>query len=219
MKKNRLKLRNGLGVRTSTHPPSPKPVALATGPNGRISKKHLRIQIFAREYLIDFNGKRAAEAAGLKQPAMASSRLLTDPACVAEIERLMQERAKRCDIKADTVLEELIQIGFSDIGKYMTWDNTGVTLYDLKNLPDGASRCIAMVSEKTTTTKRGETRRLSVKLYDKTKALEMIGRHLGMFLDKLKVEGFELKKDPKDMTTEEIVTNLRHLKLIQGGKS
>lgn len=188
------------------------------GQNGLSVKRRFRIAVFAREYIIDFNGARAAREAGYKNPAVAASRLLTDPACIAEIEKLMKERADRCDIKADAVLQELAEIGFSDIGDYLSWGKTGVKMHDLEKLPKGASRCVAMVSEKTSETKFGETRRLSFKLHDKTKALEMIGRHIGMFVDKLRIEDATLDKDPKDMSTQELISNIRRLKLIQGGK-
>ena len=46
---------------------------------------------------------------------------------------------------------------------------------------------------------------IEVRLNDKVKALELIGRHLGMFNDKLEVKGeIETSNPLKDLTTEEL---------------
>ena len=49
--------------------------------------------------------------------------------------------------------------------------------------------CIASVKVKTIPTDDGAITEREVKTYDKLKALELLGKHLGMFTDKLKVEG------------------------------
>ncbi len=52
------------------------------------------------------------------------------------------------------------------------------------------------------------------KLYDKQKALELIGRHLGMFNDKLELQGKVETNNPlQGLTTEELkkLINDRHI--------
>ena len=52
-------------------------------------------------------------------------------------------------------------------------------------MSEDAARCVSEVSE--TVTKDGGSIRF--KLHDKTKALDLLGRHFGMFKDKLEVSG------------------------------
>jgi hypothetical protein len=63
-------------------------------------KTDARTEIFVREYLIDFNGTRAAIAAGYSERGaeVAASRLLRNPKAQKLIEKLTAERAKRLDI-------------------------------------------------------------------------------------------------------------------------
>lgn len=48
---------------------------------------------------------------------------------------------------------------------------------------------MASVKVKRFPTKEGEGIEREIKFYDKTKALDLAGRHLGMFKDKLEVSG------------------------------
>lgn len=45
---------------------------------------------------------------------------------------------------------------------------------------------------------------LQVKMYDKAKALELLGRHLGMFKDKVEVSGLEEEKKKLDDILQQI---------------
>ena len=60
-------------------------------------------------------------------------------------------------------------------------------------LKDGATEddtaAIASVKVKTIPTKEGEGIEREIKLTDKLKALELLGKHLGMFKDKLEIQG------------------------------
>ena len=70
---------------------------------------------FCKEYIIDFNATRAAEAAGYKPKAarQQGSENLSKPYIQEEIARLMKARNERTEISADKVINELAKIGFS----------------------------------------------------------------------------------------------------------
>ena len=70
---------------------------------------------FCKEYIIDFNATRAAEAAGYsKKTAYASgAENLRKPQIQEEIKRLMGARNERTEVNADKVINELAKIGFS----------------------------------------------------------------------------------------------------------
>lgn len=57
---------------------------------------------------------------------------------------------------------------------------------------------IASVRVKRFPTKDGEGTEREIKMHDKTKALELLGRHFGMFKDKVEVSGLEEEKKKLD---------------------
>lgn len=144
-------------------------------------------QRFVEEYLIDLNATQAAVRAGYSEKTAYSigEENLKKPVIAKEIERALNERSKRTEITADMVLAELARIGFSNMAHYAKWNPDGVTLTDSDNLTDDAARCVAEVSQ--TVTAEGGT--VKFKLHDKVSALEKLGRHLGMFTEKVEVTG------------------------------
>jgi phage terminase small subunit len=83
------------------------------------------------------------------------------------------------------VLKELAKIGFTDMRNYTTWGANGVILKQSDELTPEQTAAISEVSE--TISKDGGS--IKFKLHDKVSALEKIGRHLGMFNDKLQLDG------------------------------
>ena len=128
---------------------------------------------FCDEYLIDLNATQAVIRAGYKingdnSAASIGSQLLKDAAVEKEVAKQMAERSKRTGINQDRVVQELARIAFVRATDVIT--------------PDDASI-------KTTTSEKGVTVEREVKLNDKMKALELLGKHLGMFTDKVNLEG------------------------------
>ena len=129
-------------------------------------------KIFCQEYLIDLNATQAAIRAGysVKTAQEQSSRLLSNVMVQREIERLKAERSRRTGITADRVLQDVI-------------DSEDATVRDSAGTDDTAA--IASVKVKIIPTKDGNGIEREVKLHDKVKALELMGKHLGMFTDKV----------------------------------
>ena len=139
-------------------------------------------QRFVEEYLVDLNGTQAAIRAGYapKSAVVTASQLLTIPNVAEAVRNAQRERSERTQVTADNVVKELALIGFVDIGNYTAWGEDGVKLRE-SNLLD--TRPVAEVKE--TVTQFGSN--ISFKLHDKVGALEKLGRHLGIFADKLDV--------------------------------
>jgi len=161
---------------------------------------------FVREYLIDLNGTQAAIRAGYsgKTANEQASRLLANVNVKAAIDAAMKIRSVRTDITADRVLKELSKIGFADIRKAIKWQGTLVTEEDnpeggdtlvIKNVvtnnvmlvssDDIDDETAAAISEISQNTSGG----IKLKLHDKRAALVDIGKHLGMFTDKIEHSG------------------------------
>ena len=152
-------------------------------------------KIFADEYLIDLNATRAYKVAypRVKNDDIAAanaSRLLRNAKVAAYISERMQERQKRTEITQDRVIEELAAIAFARATDFAQIVDGCVVLTDTKELSETQIKAIAGIKEG----KFG----IELKLNDKEKALELLGRHLGMFKDKLEVSGLESEQSKLD---------------------
>ena len=96
----------------------------------------------------------------------------------------MKTRSERTEITQDRVLEEYAKLAFAEMGMFVEWSESGVTLKASSDLPPELRAAVAEVSQ--TSTERGGTVRF--KLHDKKGALDSVARHLGMFKDNLGVE-------------------------------
>jgi phage terminase small subunit len=164
-------------------------------------------QRFVAEYLIDLNATQAAIRAGYSQPTAYSigHENLSKPEIAQAIAEAQAERAKRTEVTADRVLKELAKIGFSDIRRVFT---PAGELLPPTDMDDDTAACIASVE---VVTRRvhgasdgmeeqahgGALKRAGseveyihkIKAWDKLGALTQIGKHLGMFTDKIEHAG------------------------------
>ena len=155
-----------------------------------------RRQRFVAEYLIDLNGTQAAIRAGYS-PRTANeqaARLLADASVRAAVDEQMAERAERTKVTQDRVLQELARIGFADLRDAASWTSAGMELIASGELAVDTSAAIKEVKVVRTIT-RGkddyEQERVEqrVAMHDKRAALETIGKHLGMFTERVHHEG------------------------------
>ena len=110
----------------------------------------------------------------------AASRLLSFVKVQDEISKEMAERSKRTGINQDRVLMEIAKMAFVNIDDVIDLDTAQVKQTATKE--DLA--CIQSVKIKPT--EFGTER--EIKLCDKKSNLELLGKHLGMFKDKLELE-------------------------------
>lgn len=127
-----------------------------------LSEKH---EIFAREYCVDLNATQAAIRAGYSENTakQQGSRLLTNVDIRARIEELQGKRAEKLEIDADWVLKKLVDV------TEMSMQAKAVEKWDYEE-----KRLI-------------ETGEYVYDSQGANKALELIGKHLGMFKDKVEV--------------------------------
>lgn len=128
---------------------------------------------FCEEYLTDLNATQAAKRAGYKNPEI-GRQLITKNNVSEYLNKLRNEQSKRTQITADMVLNELAAIAFSDRTKIARINAAGmVELSETDKLPDALKKAISGIKEG----KFG----VEVSSYDKIKALELLGKHLGIF--------------------------------------
>lgn len=140
-------------------------------------------QRFCEEYMIDLNATQAAIRAGysVKTANEQGARLLANVSVSREIEKLQALQSRRTGITADRVLTELAKIAFVDPNRVINPSNG--TVRSDANADDRAA--IQGVKVKRSSGENSDSFEAEVKLYDKTKALELIGKHLGLFSDKV----------------------------------
>lgn len=142
---------------------------------------------FVEEYLVDLNATQAAIRAGYSDKAAAETGYenLRKPQIARAIEAAMEARSRRTLITADRVLEELARIGFSEMDEFATWGPGGITLRASEEMDEHAAACVSEISE--STSQYGGS--IKFKLHSKTKALELLGKHLALFTDRIEHMG------------------------------
>ncbi len=137
---------------------------------------------FCEEYLIDLNATQAAIRAGYSEKTAysAGQRLLRNVEIQNRIAELKAERSKRTEITQDRVVKELAAMAFAKATDYAQIAGNTVFIKSTTELTPEQQAGIVGIKQ----TQAG----IEVKL-DKTRALEMLGRHLGMFNDKLELSG------------------------------
>ena len=145
-----------------------------------------RQQRFVEEYLYDLIATQAAIRAGYspKSAEQQGSALLSNPKVSAAVAKAMAERSHRTGITNDRILLELAKIGFTNAADIINFNDGTVDEYGKRD--DTAA--IQSVKVKTIPTPDGNIVEQEVRLYDKTKALELMGRHTGLFNDKLTIQ-------------------------------
>jgi len=141
---------------------------------------------FVQEYLLDLNATAAAARAGYKDPNI-GRQLITKNNVSAAIEAAMQNRQQRTEITQDRVLQELAAIGFAKGTDYAQVVSGCVVVSDTGQLTDAQKAAIVGIKQ----TKNG----VEIKLADKSRALELLAKHLGLLAERLSYED-EIEDDP-----------------------
>lgn len=141
-------------------------------------------QRFVDEYLIDLNGTQAAIRAGYspKTAQEQSSRLLSNVMVQEAISKAMAARSKRTGVNQDRVVLELAKLAFVKMTDVV--DSNGRIREDAT---DDDLSCIESIKFKESDNEFGGSVEREVKIGSKLKALELLGKHLGMWNDKLDV--------------------------------
>ena len=121
---------------------------------------------------------------------------------------LAQDKFK---IHAESVLKELVSIGFSNMGDFASWSDDGVTLINSEMLTPDKMAAVSEISQ--TVTKDGGS--VKFKLHDKLGALEKLGKYLGLFVDRSEINITHTLKP--GMGLEELEARVSRLNALEAG--
>ncbi len=155
--------------------------------------------LFAREYLVDLNGTQAAIRAGYSKKTAASQaeRLLRNVEIQRFVQAGMDKRAGAIEISATRVLQEIAKMAFFDPRKLLNDDGSPKKISELDDETAMAVAGMEIVTKGNDDV--GFADILKIKLTDKTKNLELLGRHLKLFTDKVELDvGGELAQRMKE---------------------
>lgn len=140
--------------------------------------------MFCNEYLIDLNGAKAAIRAGYSDLTAKEQAygLMQKKKIIDKIAELNKERMERVKADGDFVIKEFLNIANDDIANYMTLTagKNGKLTVKWKDLSKLDTKNIAELSQD----KNG----FKFKRYNRDTALIQLGRHFGVFEDKLTIK-------------------------------
>ena len=138
-----------------------------------------RQKLFCEEYLLDLNATQAAIRAGYSPKGNACA-LMAKPQIKEYIEKAIAERSRRTGANADRVIEELARIAFVKPAEVVDL-RTGRVKEDVSQDDIAA---ISQVKVKQTNGEDWDSVEREVKFADKLKALELLGKHCGLWKDR-----------------------------------
>ena len=156
---------------------------------GDLSSLTAKQQAFVREYLIDLNAYQAAIRAGYSAKSTSQgSDLCKEPKIAAIIRQAMRARSARVLTSQDRVVEELSGIAHGNIFDIFNVNNGVLILKDISEIPPHIQRMVKSVKQ----TRYG----IEITMHDKTIALGLLARHLGM----LQPDDPHDPRNPKNVT-------------------
>lgn len=141
-------------------------------------------KIFCLEYIVDFNGAHAAIRAGYskKTAGVIANENLNKPYLQNHIRKLIDKRADKTGVTSERVIEEFKKIAFSSIAHL---HNTWISLKEFEDLTDDQKDTIESIKTRIRSYKENEelikVEEIQIKLYDKVRALENLGKHTGIY--------------------------------------
>ena len=157
----------------------------------KLTAKQMR---FVDEYMVDLNATQAAIRAGYSSRTANTigTQNLVKLSIQAEISRRQKDLQRRTEVTQERVVMELARVAFADATDYVQVETRIINKGDIE-VP------IELAVHKETAELSADQRAaiasikqgangVEIKLHDKIKALELLGRHIGMFNDKLEVK-------------------------------
>ncbi len=187
----------------------PAEVVSQTEDDSELPKLTKKQKMFIQEYLVDLNGTQAAIRAGYSENCarQIANENMSKPYIRQAIDEAVKEREKRTQVNQDVVIGELAKIALTDIKNYLAFrtektqvgtNDDGTPIIDYAHVVDikDSDQVDGSVISEVQLNKDGT---FKFKLHDKKGALELLGKHLKLFTDKVEHGGgVEIEHDVSD---------------------
>ena len=161
------------------------------------SKTADRYDAFARAYIESLNATDAALKAGYSPKTAYSQgqRLLKNVEVQNLLQKLRKEAQKRAEVSLDDVLNEYKRIAFTGMSRFIKINDDGEPVVDLSDCTPEDLDLLTETQLEAFTENEGarQVRRIKIKTMDRLKALETLGKHLGL--------GEKTKEEAQDRLT------------------
>lgn len=167
---------------------------------------------FVQEYLLDLNATQAAIRAGYSENTASETGYenLRKPQIVIAIQKAFQERAERTQLTADRILAEIMKLSFINPKSLFNEDGDLLSIHEM---PDDVACAIAAIDVGEVKTYRDQDgkpeesyRVKKIKLWDKRGSLELLGKHLKLFTDKVEHSG-NIHLNPLNAVKQQLESN------------
>jgi phage terminase small subunit len=163
-----------------------------------------RHEMFCQNLAKGMSDTDAYERAGYVRDDGNACHLSQKPHIRARVQELMEKAGRRAEITAARVLEEMAKLAFHNPADYIKIDEDGSAIVDLSKLDrDQAAAIAEVISE------RGQDGKIRtrIKLVDKKAALVELGRHFGLWIER--VEHGRPGDFSDIQSTEELIEKIR----------
>ena len=146
-------------------------------------------QAFIREYVKDFNGTKAATRAGYsaKTANEQGARLLAKVSIQNALSKMTEQFEEDAELKVKDLQRHLRKIIEAKVTDFIHFNESGVSF--VKNSDEFPPEVAGVLQSITVVENHSQdgnmTLRSSVKLHDKLKAIELYGKTIGAFLDRV----------------------------------
>ncbi|MEM9214064.1 MAG: terminase small subunit [Cyanobacteria bacterium P01_F01_bin.150] len=152
---------------------------------------------FCEEYLIDLNATQAYFRAGYKGKGSTATtnanRMLTNADIEEYIQELRAAQQERTEITADRVIQEVAYIAFARKSNIATVKNSVVEIKDSDQWDEAEKAGVDSIKIRQIISEDREVFDTDVKMHNKTKALELLMKHMGLLSD-LNIAGATAEK-------------------------
>lgn len=160
-----------------------------------------RQRVFVQHYVELGVATIAAQRAGYSERNASSiaSRIITKTHVAAAIEAARAARAKKYEVTVERIKEEYAKLAYANMQEYMTIGEDGQPTLNWSNLTRDQAAAIASLTVeeftdgRTSASAEGggsrQVRRIKFTLANKRDALQDLGKHTGMFTERVSING------------------------------
>jgi len=150
--------------------------------------------LFVNEVVDHLDIYKASIACGIKptNAILYGRKMMLKTHIQVAIKDALQRKAEARTITTEKIAAEIQRVAMATVGEFMEPDGDDSLKVNIMSIMRPEAAAVSEVTTTTTHDRDGNAHtRTRIKLHDKLKALELLGRHLAMFTDRVEVDGLD----------------------------